>query len=340
MDDPSPEPRFFQGLFGMFKKNEGEIEQALGDTLNGRGLERDELLMLKNIIDMRDTLVYEIMVPRTDIVCADAGESFDAIVDLVVQHGHSRLPVYSGDKDNIIGVIHAKDVLKTLAEHLAVVDNHSCDDQSEPASPDLASCIREPYFVPENKNIRELLVEFQSKRIHLAIALDEYGGTSGLVTLEDILEEIVGDIEDEYDAESPAQMQQVRDNAWMVSGQLTLEDFNEATGSALESEQVETVGGYLSERSGRVPRKGEEFSVSGWRFTVRDAGRKKIRWIFVEPNDSATNDGAPYEHAQAALPHAEDAGKDSSATGSSASEAVSKPSSGQRPLRQHPVNGE
>ncbi len=214
--------------------------------------------MLLNVLRLSRKRVQEIMIPRTDIVCTEIEDDIHTLADQIIQSGHSRIPIYKETRDRMQGVVHAKDLLKSLmTEH--------------PVPPTVAEFMREPFFIPETKNILELLHEFRSRKIHMAIALDEYGGTSGLVTFEDVLEEIVGDIEDEYDAPRPEDVQWIDEDNVLVSGRTPLEEIEETIGLPLDSPQVETIGGYLCELAGRVPSVGESFSLSGQRAIVKEA---------------------------------------------------------------------
>lgn len=272
MDDSSPaEGGFWSGLLSLFKqKNSQSVEDFLTQARDEGVLPPGEASMLLNVLRLGRKTVYEIMVPRTDIFCVDLDDGLEAVSRLIVEEGHSRIPIYKGDKDHIIGVIHAKDLLTSCVRP-----------PDAPLQP--MDIMRKPLYVPENKNVREMLFEFLNSRVHLAVCLDEYGGTSGLLTLEDVLEQIVGDIEDEYDVGEPDWVQPLEDGGFLVSGRLSLSEANEEFGLKLASEQVETLGGLLCELSGRVPRQGELFTIDGSRFTVREADKKQIRWIRYEP---------------------------------------------------------
>ena len=222
--------------------------------------------MIKSILHLRDTVVREIMVPRTDMACIDAaGTIHDARVKIIAS-GHSRLPVYDGTLDNIIGLAYAKDLLKYWG-----MDN---------ASVDLRKILRSPYYIPETKNLEELLQEFKRKRVHMAIVMDEYGGTSGLVTIEDLLEEIVGDIQDEYDLEEEWLLQQP-DGSIIVDARLPVEELTEHLGIEVEREMFDTVGGLIIHLTGRIPRAGEEIETHDIHLTVLDADERKIRRVMV-----------------------------------------------------------
>ncbi|MFP4070902.1 MAG: hemolysin family protein [Desulfovibrionales bacterium] len=251
-------------------KSENHVQEMILEARAEGELKGDEAAMLLNVLRLRQKQVQEIMVPRPDIAAVEAGSSIQDVAELIIEKGHSRIPIYKGNKDHIIGIVHAKDLLKSLLD---------------PAEKDrtLESIMRQPLFIPETKNLENMILEFQSKKVHLAIAVDEYGGTSGLVTFEDVLEEIVGEIEDEYDIQRPDEIQPLEENTYLVAGRALLEDLEEDFNISLKSEQVETVGGFITEKIGRVPQPQEIFDFDGFRFTIRDADAKQIHWMVVEP---------------------------------------------------------
>ncbi|QJT08045.1 hemolysin family protein [Oceanidesulfovibrio marinus] len=272
--DEGSESGFWPFLSKLFStRNGSSIEQYILEAKSDGKLEPVEVAMILNVLHLGRRQVQEIMVPRTDIVCVEEGSPLSEIVSSIIESGHSRIPVYHENRDNIIGIVHAKDLLKTLV--------HSDGDQGVPATTELGDLIRKPFFIPETKNVLELLQEFRLNKIHLAIALDEYGGTSGLVTFEDVLEEIVGEIEDEYDAPRPEEIQPLDDGSYLLSGRTSLEDLHTHTGLDLVSDQVETVGGYISEHAGRVPLEGERFQMDDHEFEIKEADQKQIRWIVL-----------------------------------------------------------
>ena len=250
------------------RKGESHLEDAIQEAKDGGELQNDEMSMLLNVLQLDDKQAYEIMVPRTDIVCAELEDTITEVARRFFESGHSRLPIYKETKDQIVGVLHCKELLRFFA-----------GDEQAPA--DLASVLRPPYFIPETKNVKNILLDFQNNKQHMANVLDEYGGTAGLVTLEDVLEEIVGDIEDEYDPPRPEDIQPMDDRTFLVSGRTTLEDLGEECGIHLDSEQVETVGGYISEQLGRVPEADESLELEGYTFLIKEADAKQIQWVVV-----------------------------------------------------------
>lgn len=289
MDEESGLWPYLSRLFGS--KHGHSIEKRIEEAAEEGELKADEMAMLLNVLRLGRKQVSDIMIPRTDIVCVELSETLPAAMATIVESGHSRIPVYKENRDNIVGILYAKDVLKVIFSDAGADGVMESDISEEGAScssrlQSIDACMREPFFVPETKNVKILIQEFRSRKVHLAIALDEYGGTSGLVTLEDLLEEIVGEIEDEYDAPRPNDILPLDDGGFQVSGRTMLEDLASETGLLLESEQVETVGGYLSEVAGRVPRKGELFRIQHWQFEVIEADAKQVRSTLLFPESS------------------------------------------------------
>ncbi len=246
-------------------KGEDHLEQAILEARADGELKAEEGSMLLSVLSMNELQAQDIMTPRTDIDCIPSGSTILETAKAIVDTGHSRLPVYQDTKDNIIGIVYAKDLLRSL------VDPAHHDGPVDPL-------MREPFFVPETKLSSELLQEFRTRKNHLAIVVDEYGGTSGIATIEDLLEIIVGDIEDEHDAPKEEDIQTLGANHYLLSGRAYLEDL-EALGIKLTSEEVDTIGGYLCLNAGHVPCTGETFTLGGWTFTVTEADAKQIRKI-------------------------------------------------------------
>ncbi len=251
--------------------SEESLEKAIIEARAEGEVEPEEESMLLGILRFNDLQVQDTMIPRTDIDCVPEDLPVDEVVKVILECGHSRIPVYRETRDNMVGILHVKDLLRGLT--------------SGP-KPTLAELMREPFFVPETKSIRSLLQEFRARKQHIAIALDEYGGTSGLITIEDVLEEIVGDIEDEHDAPREEDIRSVGDQVYELTGRAWLEDLQEL-GVNIESDEVDTIGGYLSMQAGRVPGPGESFNLHGWTFTVIDADMKLIRLLRMEPQARA-----------------------------------------------------
>lgn len=242
---------------------EGEQEGVIGS---------DEHAMIDAVLDMEDTRVREIMVPRTDMVALEIETGIDGVLETIIDAGHSRIPVYEGDVDHIVGILYAKDLLKVWG--------------SPPGSVAIGEHLRPAYFIPETKSISDLLTEFKLRRVHIAVAVDEYGGTSGLITIEDILEEIVGEIQDEFDSEGiEKEFTRTDDGQYMYDARSHIEDFEEEMGVELPRGDYETLGGFISHILGHVPRAGEETRFGSLNFKVVDADARKVSRIKVNVVD-------------------------------------------------------
>lgn len=227
-------------------------------------IEEQEKEMIQSIFEFTDTIAREVMTPRVDIKAAPATATVHDLIKLIRETGHTRIPVYEGSLDNIIGIVHAKDLLRY------------CDGTSKFS---LHEVMRPAFFVPENKRVVELLQEMRRRRTHMAILQDEYGGTSGLVTLEDLVEEIVGEIQDEYDVETPPEVETLPDGSLLIDARLHLDDASELLGIALESEEFDTIGGYVFGQLGHQPSEGEAVRVDGWELRVHAVEGHRIRVV-------------------------------------------------------------
>jgi CBS domain containing-hemolysin-like protein len=240
---------------------EGETEDDDGD------LSAPERVMLKNLLHFSETRVDDVMVPRSDILGLRDTASFDEAVAALAEHGHSRMPVYKDTLDNIIGMIHVKDVFAVLAEGKERPDS-------------LEPFIRQPRYVPQSMGVMELLEEMRRTRTHLAIVIDEYSGTEGLVTIEDLVEEIVGEIEDEHDDEPEALFSEIAPGIWEADARTELDDIAEAVDAKLAEvdEDVDTLGGLAFVIAGQVPQAGETLlhEESGWKIEVVEADERRV----------------------------------------------------------------
>lgn len=240
-------------------------------------LEQGEKTMIESLLHFREADVEEVMTPRTDMVCFEAAESVEEVIPKAVACGHSRIPVYRKKVDDIIGVLYVKDLLR-----------HAADDGMQ--SLHIEKLVRKSHFVPENKNLHELLAEFRADRFHIAVVLDEYGGTTGLVTIEDILEEIVGEIEDEYDTAGRDQIRKAGENTYDIDGRTSIQDINRALSIELpESDDYETVAGFLFSEIGHVPKEGEEFTTTEVDFKVIRADERTIKRIRATLQETSRN---------------------------------------------------
>lgn len=254
-------------LFGKRRAlTEEELQEIIEESEEEGIINEGEGDMLHSIFEFGDTIVREIMVSRTDMVCCPTTASFRQVLDAILKSGHSRIPIYEGSADRIVGVVYAKDLLRYWGRPEKDIA--------------ITRVMRTPFFVPETKNIQELLQDFRSKRVHLAIAVDEYGGTSGLITIEDLIEEIVGDIQDEYDLEEEW-LQPQEDGSVIVDSRLNIEEFEEYFETEVEREKFDTVAGYVFNLLGRVPREGEEINDRNLQLIVTECDNQKIRKIRV-----------------------------------------------------------
>lgn len=217
-----------------------DVDAEDGDS----AIEEDEIEMMAGIMELGDTTVREIMVPRIDIVAIPRSATIEEALDRVIGAGHSRIPVYQDNIDNVVGLLYAKDLLSILR------------DQAQDRQTGIGSYLRQPHVVPESMPVKALLAGLRSAKVHLAVVVDEYGGTAGLVTIEDLLEQIVGDIQDEYDVEAP-DVEQLDKDEGVFSGGMDVDDLNRILGTDLPADEAETLGGLVLSRLGRLPLPGE-----------------------------------------------------------------------------------
>jgi len=229
-------------------------------------LEEEEKEMIHSIFEFTDTVARKVMVPRIDMKTVDVEGTVDELLAVIMKAGHSRVPVYEGTVDNIIGVVHAKDLLRALHENGDGVT--------------MRELMRPPYVIPENKKVDELLAEFKKSKIQMAIVVDEYGGTAGLVTIEDLLEEIVGEIMDEYDVEEPM-VEVVDENVSIVDARTPIDEINEQMGLTLPEEEFDTIGGFVFGVLGRQPRQGEKIEYNGVALVVEKTDGRRIQKVKI-----------------------------------------------------------
>jgi CBS domain containing-hemolysin-like protein len=247
---------------------EDELRQLLNDVQQQGGIEQEQTEMIRSVIELRDTSAREIMVPRIDMVCVPADAPFDEALRVAIDEGHSRIPVYQDSSDNIIGLLYSKDLLGVLQG----------DFRPENIPAEL---IRPAFHVPESKAVDELLQLMRTEKVHLAIVLDEFGGTAGLVTIEDILEEIVGEIHDEYDAEEQLEIQPQADGTLVVDGRANIDDVSEQLGAKLPTEDFDTIGGFVVGLLGRAPSLGEEVTWDGVRLKIEEVDNRRVARIRI-----------------------------------------------------------
>lgn len=281
MDEGSSNHRRSPGLFGMVSRLVGGrrpvTEEEIQDLIEAGEVEgvvnEEESEMIRAIFALDSTVVREIMVPRTEIAAIAVNAGVRETLDAIIACGHSRIPAYEGTIDNIVGLLYAKDLLKCWGL-----------DESQIKIRDL---LRQPFFIPETKNLEELLQEFKKKRVHLAVVIDEYGGTSGLVTIEDLLEQIVGDIQDEYDMEE--ELYTVNpDGSLTADGRLPIEELEEQLGVTIERDKFDTVGGLVFHLAGTIPAVGDLIEGNGLRLTILDADQRRLKKVLIARHEPET----------------------------------------------------
>ena len=247
--------------------SEEDIRSMAEVASEEEAIEEREKEMIHSIFEFGDTVVRDVMVPRPDVIAIDASRSFNDVLDRVILHGYSRIPVYRENLDDIVGVVYAKDVLRQL--HAGRHDGK------------LQDIARKPFFVPESKKVSELLRDMQNEKFHLAMVVDEFGSVSGLVTLEDLLEEIVGEIVDEYDREEP-NVEPAGENRYRVNARLPVDELNELLDLELPNSEWDTVGGLMMGALGRLPQQGEQVEFEKLRFIAERVHGRRIAKVLIE----------------------------------------------------------
>jgi len=223
--------------------------------------------MIQSILEFRDTIVREVMIPRTAMVVVKSGASIEEVIDLIMKHGHTRMPVYGSHLDQIIGILNVKDLLKFWSKRINAED--------------LLSVLRKPYFVPETMRTSLLLHEMKTKKIHMAIVIDEYGGTAGLVTLEDLIEEIVGEISDEDETRPAENIVKTSDNTFLCDARTEIEKIEAYFNVEFPEGNYETLAGLLFHEFGKMPEVGETFQIGEMEITVEQADEKSIKKVKI-----------------------------------------------------------
>jgi CBS domain containing-hemolysin-like protein len=265
------------GLFAIFSKKTGNGDNAAKpppqmNRKTYQSLESDQREMIQGVVELSGTTVKEVMVPRTDTVFLSADASRDELLSRIAESEHSRFPVYEDTIDNVIGVLYVKDVLKALVQ----------GDSAE-SSFKVKALLRKPFFVPVSKHIDDLLRELRRRRVHIAVVVDEYGGVSGIVCMEDIIEEIVGDIQDEFDHETE-DILNLGERTWLCGARVNLEDLAREIGLELPVEDFDTLGGFVFDLFGKIPVKYEKAVYRGSDFIVQDMDGHKINTVKIVVN--------------------------------------------------------
>jgi CBS domain containing-hemolysin-like protein len=250
------------------EKQEEFLEELEQHRMEG-AVDEEEQEMIENVLELRESTVGEIMTPRTDLVAVALTADLPTVVETIQKMGHSRIPVYEENIDNVVGLIYAKDLLAQIGKN--------------PEEFRVRDRMREAYFVPETKPLRALLHEFQNQKLHIAVVLDEYGGTAGIVTLEDILEELVGPIADEYEETPQESIRRIDENTMEVDARTYVDDLNDEYALDLpEDEDYDTVGGFVFSRLGYIPKTGEHFDYGKLKFTIASAEPRRVKRVRIQ----------------------------------------------------------
>jgi magnesium and cobalt transporter len=272
--DTKPQRSLFERLTALISpepENRAELLEVLQDAHARNLIDADALSMIEGVFQVSDLSARDIMVPRPQMDVVDLTKPIEEWMPLVLETAHSRFPVVDGDRDKVVGILLAKDLLRYYAEE----------------SFDVRGMLRPAVFIPESKQLNVLLRDFRANRNHMAVVVDEYGGVAGLITIEDVLEQIVGDIEDEYDYDEAEdnilpERNGSRGLRWRVKALTEIEQFNDKLGSAFSDEDVDTIGGLVANHLGRVPRKGDVFDIDELRFEVLRADARQVHVLLVE----------------------------------------------------------
>jgi CBS domain containing-hemolysin-like protein len=233
-------------------------------------IEESEHELIQGIVSFKSVAVHEIMTPRVDIVALSSDTGFDNLLSVITSSGHSRLPLFEDNLDEIIGIVYAKDLLPFIK------------DKELRSQFNLKKLARKPIFVPGSKMINSMMYEFQEKKMHIAIVVDEFGGTAGLVTLEDIIEEIIGEIRDEYDKDNFAV--RINENSFIVLGKISVDELNELLNTNISSEngEFETLGGLILNHAGQIPKEDYSFQLENYKFTVKEVSKRRVNKVLIE----------------------------------------------------------
>jgi magnesium and cobalt transporter len=276
--DSSPKPSLLERISHWLMREPEDREQLI-ELLHGAYenslMDADALSMIEGVLQVSEMRVGEIMIPRAQMDVVDINDPPEAFIPFVIETAHSRFPVIDRDRDSVIGILLAKDLLRHYAEEDA----------------DIRGMLRPAVFIPESKRLNVLLKEFRSNRNHIAIVVDEYGGVAGLVTIEDVLEQIVGEIEDEYDFdETEDNIIREQDGAFRVKAGTEIDDFNQMLGAHFSDDEFDTVGGLVVSRFGHLPKRGESVGFDGFEFTVLRADSRRLHTLRVSRLASREDD--------------------------------------------------
>ena len=271
VDRPKPAGRWLRRLIESLAgepQDLAELGELLADARDRGLIESDVLTMLEGVLQVSGTQVRDVMVPRSQMVVIQRDEPPERILPIVIESGHSRFPVVGDDRDEIAGILLAKDLLRYFA-------------QDDSGHFDIRECLRPAVLIPESKRLNVLLREFRVSHNHMAIVVDEYGGVSGLLTIEDVLEEIVGEIGDEYDVDEGEGIRREGERTYSVPALTRIEEFNAVFGTRYADEEFDTIGGLVLHELGRMPRRGESIEIGGVELVVHRADRRRIETLRV-----------------------------------------------------------
>ena len=252
-------------------QNKAELSETLTHAAENNLIDEEALTMINGVMNVSNLTAEDIMIPRSQMIVLELGMPIQAVLPIVIDSAHSRFPVIGENKDDVVGILLAKDLLRFFHENTSVKE----------ALLD-GALLRPAGFIPESKRLDSLLKEFRSSRDHMAIVVDEYGGVSGVVTIEDVLEEIVGDIEDEFDVEEDTNIKRVSDGLFIVQAITDIAEFNTAFGAKFSNETVDTLGGLVTQQFGHVPKQGEVTTVDQFEFTILEADSRRVQRIEVK----------------------------------------------------------
>lgn len=260
-------------LFDIFKNKEVESESSQSESQE-EIIQEEKQDMIEGVEGLSSTTVKEVMIPRIDVDFISSDCKKDELIEKIIASGHSRFPVYSESTDNVVGVLYVKDLLKSIANNEEI---------------DILKIVRKPYFVPESKIIHSLLREFKRRHLHIAIAIDEYGGISGIVTMEDIIEEIVGDIQDEFDKENE-DIIFINENSWLCDARINLSDLNETIETQFPEDDFDSLGGFVFDLFGKVPVKFEKVCWNNFEFIIQAMDGHRINLVKIIKNVEESKD--------------------------------------------------
>ncbi|MDR5899500.1 transporter associated domain-containing protein [Halomonas vilamensis] len=258
-----------------------ELMAFLRHTAGRLKLDQDAMMIIEGALQISDQQVREILIPRSQVAAIPLDQSSDDYLPLIQETGHSRYPVIGENLDEVKGILLVKDLLPLLSQTQAQLDAFKLDDILRPAM-----------FIPESKRLNSLLKEFRDTHNHMAVVVDEYGGTAGIITIEDILEQIVGDIEDEHDTDEEDDIRALDNDRYAVRALTPIDDFNDRFGTHFPDDEFDTLGGLVMQQFGHLPRRGEETSLGGWHFNVMNADNRRIRLleVYYDGSDAETDD--------------------------------------------------